>query len=139
MVPRKRPQPEVLARERQRRLPEVATEAILANTAGRLCEGTGSNVFVVVDGEVLTPPLSSGCLAGITRALVLDALDVDVTIREADLSMDVLTEADEIFLTSSTRDVQGQHRIDDRVLQAPGPHTTTIAEAFARLAVDVDP
>ena len=116
-----------------------ATEAILANTAGRLCEGTGSNVSVVVDGEVLTPPLSSGCLAGITRALVLDALDVDVTIREADLSMDVLTEADEIFLTSSTRDVQGQHRIDDRVLQAPGPHTTTIAEAFARLAVDVDP
>ena len=44
-----------------------ADEAIFANTAGMLCEGTGSNVFVVLDGEVLTPPLSSGCLAGITR------------------------------------------------------------------------
>lgn len=117
-----------------------ATEALLANTAGQLCEGTGSNVFVVLDGEVLTPPLSSGCLAGITRALVLEALDVDVAVREADLPMEVLTDADEVFLTSSTRDVQGQHRVDDRTLPAPGPVTSAVADAFARLvAADVDP
>ena len=43
------------------------TEAIFANTAGHLCEGTGSNVFYVVDGELRTPTLASGCLAGVTR------------------------------------------------------------------------
>ena len=56
------------------------TEAIFANTAGHLCEGTGSNVFYVVDGELRTPTLASGCLAGVTRALVIewcDAREVD--------------------------------------------------------------
>ncbi|WP_063770897.1 aminotransferase class IV, partial [Streptacidiphilus neutrinimicus] len=52
-----------------------ASEALLANTGGMLCEGTGSNVFVVLGGRLLTPPLSSGCLAGITRALVLEWTD----------------------------------------------------------------
>lgn len=47
-------------------------EALFANTVGDLCEGTGTNVFVELDGELLTPPLSSGCLAGITRELVLE-------------------------------------------------------------------
>ena len=49
-----------------------ALEAIFANTRGELCEATGSNVFVVIDGVVRTPPLDSGCLAGITRELVLE-------------------------------------------------------------------
>ncbi len=53
-----------------------ASEAILANLAGALCEGTGSNVFIVVNGEVITPPLSDGCLAGITRDLVVQWCDV---------------------------------------------------------------
>ena len=97
-------------------------------------------MFVVVDGAVLTPPLSSGCLAGVTRALVLEALDLDVEVREQELPMDALRTADEVFLTSSTRDVQAQHRVDERQLTAPGPVTTAVAEAFARLAAeDVDP
>ncbi len=49
-----------------------ADEALMSNTLGYLCEGTGSNVFIERHGEVLTPPLSSGCLAGITRGLVLE-------------------------------------------------------------------
>src|SRR6478735_6333060 len=49
-----------------------ATEAVFANLAGHLCEGTGSNVFYVVDGELRTPTLAAGCLAGITRHLVLE-------------------------------------------------------------------
>ena len=62
------------------------TEAIFANTTGLLCEGTGSNVFVVVDGRLLTPPLSSGCLAGVTRALVLEVTDaVEEDIPMADV------------------------------------------------------
>lgn len=113
-----------------------ASEAILGNTAGRLCEGTGSNVFVVVGGRVLTPPLSSGCLAGVTRELVLEVTDA----IEEDLPLEVLETAGEVFLTSSTRDVQGLHRIDGRVLDAPGPHTRAAEAAFAELAAsNVDP
>ena len=116
-----------------------ADEALFANTAGRLCEGTGSNVFVVQGGVVRTPPLSSGCLAGVTRELVLERID-GVDIVEADLPLDSLRSADEVFLTSSTRDVQGLHRVDDRDLAAPGPVTRAVAAAFAELvAADVDP
>ena len=49
-----------------------ASEAIFANLAGHLCEGTGSNVFYVMDGELRTPTLAAGCLAGISRALLLE-------------------------------------------------------------------
>ena len=111
------------------------TEALFANTVGDLCEGTGSNVFLVRDGEVVTPPLSSGCLAGVTRALLMDWADV----AEKDLPMPALAEADEVFLTSSTRDVQAVHAVDDRRME-PGPVTARLAEVFAaRAAADVDP
>ncbi|WP_176735779.1 aminotransferase class IV, partial [Actinacidiphila rubida] len=114
-----------------------ASEALLANTVGRLCEGTGSNVFVVLGGRLLTPPLESGCLAGITRALVADWAGAE----EADLPFDVLAEADEVFLTSSLRDVQAVHRVDDRELPgAPGPVTAKAMRVFAeRAAEQVDP
>lgn len=108
-----------------------ASEALFPNTVGQLCEGTGTNVFVVVDGEALTPPLSSGCLAGVTRELVLEI----ATVREADLPIDVLEHADEVFLTSSTRDVQGLTRIDDRSLEV-GPVTRSIADGFAALIAE---
>lgn len=113
-----------------------ASEAVLANTAGRLCEGTGSNVFVVVAGEVLTPPLSSGCLAGITRDLVLEWCGG----IERDMPLDVLATAEEIFLTSSTRDVHPVARMDDRELLAPGPVTEECARIFReRAALAMDP
>ena len=113
------------------------TEAIFANTAGALCEGTGSNVFLVVAGRLCTPPLSSGCLAGITRELVLELVEVD----EITLPVEALADADEAFLTSSTRDVQAIDRVDGRELgAAPGPVTSAAAEAFAALlARDLDP
>jgi branched-chain amino acid aminotransferase len=113
------------------------TEAILGNTAGNLCEGTGSNVFVVLDGELVTPPLSSGCLAGVTRALVLEWTGA----VERDLPLAALVEAEEVFLTSSTRDVQGLHALDDHdYAGAPGPVTAEVTKVFAeRSAADVDP
>lgn len=104
-----------------------ATEAIFANTAGNLCEGTGSNVFYVVDGEVRTPTLASGCLAGISRALVLEWYGA----REVDEPIDVLARAEEIFLVSTTRDVQAVRRCDARELQAPGPVTREVAAVWA--------
>jgi branched-chain amino acid aminotransferase len=114
-----------------------ASEAIFANTVGQLCEGTGSNIFVVVDGQLFTPPVSSGCLAGITRALTADWTGA----QEADLPMDVLERAEEIFLTSSTRDVQAVHRVDGRELPgAPGPLTAKAMRIFEEhAAADPDP
>ncbi|MFF9149178.1 aminotransferase class IV [Streptomyces sp. NPDC014861] len=122
-----------LARARER----GATEALFGNTVGRLCEGTGSNVFVVLDGRIHTPPVSSGCLAGITRALAAEWTGA----VETDLPLDVLETADEIFLTSTLRDVQAVHRVDDRRLAAaPGPVTAEAMRIFEeRAAADRDP
>jgi branched-chain amino acid aminotransferase len=114
-----------------------ASEALFANTRDELCEGTGANVFVVVDGRLLTPPLSSGCLAGITRELVIEITDT----TEETLPYDILTRADEVFLTSSTREVQAVAHVDSRpVPSAPGPITTAAADAFrALVATNLDP
>ncbi|MDX3729880.1 aminotransferase class IV [Streptomyces caniscabiei] len=114
-----------------------ATEALFANTVGQLCEGTGSNVFVVLDGEIHTPPVASGCLAGITRALVVEWTGA----RETDLPLDVLDHADEVFLTSSLRDVQSVHRVDARDLSAtPGPVTAKAMRVFdERSGDDLEP
>ncbi|MFF9067476.1 aminotransferase class IV [Streptomyces sp. NPDC014891] len=122
-----------LARARER----GASEALFANTVGRLCEGTGSNVFVVVGGRILTPPVSSGCLAGITRALTVEWTGA----QEADLPLDVLESADEVFLTSTLRDVQAVHRVDGRELSpAPGPVTAKAMRIFDEHAArDRDP
>ncbi|MFI5679646.1 aminotransferase class IV [Streptomyces cellulosae] len=125
----------VVALARARR--HGASEALFGNTVGQLCEGTGSNVFVVLDGEIHTPPLSSGCLAGITRALAAEWTGA----RETDLPLDVLERADEVFLTSTLRDVQAVHRVDDRELPgAPGPVTAKAMRIFAeRSGHDLDP
>jgi branched-chain amino acid aminotransferase len=104
-----------------------ASEAVFANLMGHLCEGTGTNVFYVLDGELRTPTLAGGCLAGITRRLVLDwygAVEVDEPIE-------VVSDASEAFLASTTRDVQPIHRWDDRDLPAaPGPITTEVRKVW---------
>jgi branched-chain amino acid aminotransferase len=114
-----------------------ASEALFGNTVGQLCEGTGSNVFVVLDGDIHTPPLASGCLAGITRALVIEWTGA----KETNLPLDVLRRADEVFLTSSLRDVQAVHRVDDRELPgAAGPVTAKAMRLFdERSGNDLDP
>jgi len=113
-----------------------AGEALMPDTQGRLCEGTGSNVFLVLDGRLITPSLATGCLAGVTRDLVLEWSGA----IEFDVPMSALSEAVEVFITSSTRDVQPVHRVDSRSLAAPGPVTTAIREDFLRRAgADADP
>ncbi|SEK84213.1 aminotransferase class IV [Nonomuraea pusilla] len=114
-----------------------AGEAIFGNLAGDLCEGTGSNVFVVRDGRLLTPTLASGCLAGVTRGLVLEWAGGE----ETDLPLSALYDAEEAFLTSTTRDVQPIRFVDDTELPAaPGPITTKAMEIFAeRSAADLNP
>lgn len=113
-----------------------ASEALLANTVGELCEGTGTNVFVVVDGELVTPPLSSGCLAGITRELVLEWFGA----REEAMPLAVLATADEVLLTSSTRDVHPVVRMDERSWSEAGPIGRQLRYDFADRALrDIDP
>ncbi|MGG8405399.1 aminotransferase class IV [Streptomyces sp. 12297] len=114
-----------------------ASEALFANTVGQLCEGTGSNVFVVLDGEIHTPPVASGCLAGITRALAVEWTGA----KETDLPFDALEGAEEVFLTSTLRDVQAVHRVDGRELGTGiGPVTAKAMRIFdERAGADLDP
>ena len=110
-------------------------EALFANSRGDLCECTGSNVFVVVDGEILTPDLDSGPLAGVTRGLVIEWCREDgLSVHVRPLPMSILDQAQEVFITSSTKDVMAVHAIDDRPVPAPGPVTAHAAQIFARLS-----
>jgi branched-chain amino acid aminotransferase len=114
-----------------------ASEAILANTRGELCEGTGSNVFVGVGGRLVTPPLDSGCLPGITRELLLEWLG---DVAEEPLPLAALAGADEAFLASSTRDVQPIRAVDGTPLPAvPGPLTRRAIDVFAVRSKEIDP
>jgi branched-chain amino acid aminotransferase len=115
-----------------------ATEALFANLAGNLCEGTGTNVFVVLDGQLLTPPLLAGCLAGVTRALVLEEAE---GADEANIPMSELARAEEVLLTSSTRDVQPLRALDGRELPGvSGPVAQRAVAAIEALqARNLDP
>jgi len=112
-----------------------AGEAVFLNTRGELCEATGSNVFAVRDGVVRTPAADAGCLLGVTRALVLELCDeYGVPAEEAVLAPEAIRDADEAFLTSSTREVQPIGRIDGRALPgAPGPTSEKVAGLLVEL------
>ncbi len=117
-----------------------ASEAVMPNTAGMLCEGTGSNIFYVIGEQLITPTLEAGPLAGVTRALVLEWCAGELDVVERDAPIDVLQTADEVILVGTTRDVQGISRVDDREIAAPGPVTRKAQEIWAREAAkNVDP
>lgn len=111
------------------------SEALFANTRDELCEGTGSNVFVVLDERIITPPLDSGCLDGITRRLLLDALrSAEVDVSERPVPMSQLEQVGEAFLVSTGRHVQPIRRLGDRRLAAcPGPLTVAAHTAWLTL------
>lgn len=102
-----------------------ASEALLANTIGNLCEGTTSNVFVVIEGKVITPPLSSGCLPGVTRELVLEWFDGE----ERNVPFEELASVQEVFLTSSTRGIHPVVELDGRTLEV-GATTSLMRTKF---------
>ena len=112
-----------------------SSEVIFPNLAGMLCEGSGSNIFVVIEGSLVTPPLSSGCLAGVTRDLIIEFLGG----IEADVPVDKVTSGDlsEAFLSSSLREAQAISHFDDFAMPvAPGPVSLNIAERFRELIKD---
>lgn len=113
-----------------------ADEAILPNVAMNICEGTGSNFFAVIDGRVFTPPLTAGCLGGITRELVCEWFDC----IEQDLPFSMLAEIPAGFLTSTTRDVQPISEIDSRALGKDHEIISQIQSEFlARSKQNIDP
>jgi branched-chain amino acid aminotransferase len=119
-----------------------AGEAIFANTRDELCEGAASNVFVVRGGQLHTPPLSSGCLAGVTRELTLEVCRTHgIPVSEESLPATALVGADEAFLTSSMREVQAIASVDGKPLSQPvGPLTRRVAGLFREfVASHADP
>ncbi|MCP5540905.1 MAG: aminotransferase class IV [Akkermansiaceae bacterium] len=117
-------------------------EAIFGNLVGNLCEGTGTNIFAVIGGKFITPPLSSGCLAGVTRGLVVElANELGLGLEEADVPLSALTGADEAFLTSTLREVQPIVEVNGQALgAAPGPMAKKLGPAFRSLTEhDLDP
>jgi branched-chain amino acid aminotransferase len=110
-----------------------AVETILLNDAGEVAEGASSNVFVVKGGQAATPPLGAGILPGITRRLVLDLCrDVGVPAREETLRVPDLLAADEIFITSTTKEAAPVSTIDGRPVGSgkPGPVHKRILQAY---------
>ncbi|WP_185972364.1 aminotransferase class IV [Georgenia yuyongxinii] len=109
-----------------------AAEAIFANTRGELCEGTGTNIFLERDGVLLTPPLTSGCLAGVTRAVVIEwAREDGIEVREDALDLAELDGAAHVGLTSSTKGMVPVVAVDGRPIE-PGPLTGRVSEVYAR-------
>jgi branched-chain amino acid aminotransferase len=112
-----------------------AHEALFCNTRGELCEATGSNLFLVRDDCAVTPPGDSGCLLGVTRGLLLEiGAEHGVTVREEPLAPSDLFDADEAFLSSTTREVQPIATVDGKQLRRVGGEVTaTLQDAFRAL------
>lgn len=106
-------------------------EAIMLNPHGRISEATGQNLFMVKNGELLTPPLVDGPLPGITRDSVMQiARDLGTPIYETSLSRGDLYTAEELFLTGSATEVIPIREIDGRTFE-PGPITQTLQQRYA--------
>ena len=79
---------------------------MLLNEHGQVSECTSANIFAATGGEVCTPPLSSGCLPGVTRELLLDVVRIPgIQVMERPLTPQDLERADQVFITSTTRDL----------------------------------
>ncbi|MBM3770602.1 MAG: branched-chain amino acid aminotransferase [Acidimicrobiia bacterium] len=110
-----------------------AFEGIMRNHRGELAECSTSNLFIVKNGQVLTPPLEAGLLPGLTRGLLFEiGAARGISVREATLLDADLFGADEAFLTSTTREIVPIVRVDDRPIAsgAPGPVALALLEAF---------
>src|SRR5580698_5956258 len=107
-------------------------EVVLLNERGEVAECTAANIFCARGGKVVTPPLSSGCLPGITRAVLLEiGASVGVEVGEAVLRPEDLYGADEVFISSTNRSMLGVSEINGRkIANAPGAITLKMEKAF---------
>jgi branched-chain amino acid aminotransferase len=114
-------------------------EAIMLNPAGYVSEATGENVFIVRNGELLTPPLAAGPLPGITRASIMAiAADLGIPMFESLLTRADLYLAEEMFCSGTAAEVTPVREIDDRVIGEPGPVTQTIQQKYFEIVKGED-
>ena len=116
-----------------------ADEAICLDKTGYVCEGVGENIFIVRDGKLLTPPLSSGALDGITRALIIRlAKKLGIEVTERNITPNELFTADEAFFTGTAAEVAPIREVNKRVIGAgkPGPVTKRIMQEFEKATKD---
>ena len=113
-------------------------EVILLNERGEVAECTAANVYLVKGDTILTPPLSSGCLEGVTRGVLFEvAGEAGVSVKEQILRPTDLYSADEVFITSTNRNVIGVGEIaGNKFAGAPGPVTKRVDQAFASYVND---
>ncbi len=105
-------------------------EAVRLNERGEIVEATAANIFWARDGELFTPSLSTGCLAGITRRFVLDAATRrKIRVTEGSFPLSVLGDADEVFLTNSGWGLLQAAELDIHRYRVPGPMSTLLSEA----------
>jgi branched-chain amino acid aminotransferase len=106
---------------------------VLLNERGEVAECTAANIFAVRAGKVFTPPLTSGCLEGVTRGVVLDiGPAAGIPVEERTLFPEDLYSADEVFISSTNRNVIGVSEIDGRkIAVAPGPVVHKVEKIFA--------
>jgi branched-chain amino acid aminotransferase len=117
-------------------------EAILLDTDGYVAEGSGENIFIVKNGVLQTPPLSSPVLAGITRDTVLQlARDQGIPVREEKFTRDTMYLADELFMTGTAAEVTPVREVDNRRIGKgePGPVTRKLQDAFFKAVRGEDP
>jgi branched-chain amino acid aminotransferase len=106
-------------------------EAILLTQDGYVADGSGENIFVVRDGRIATPDLSSSILPGITRDTVIQiAQDLGYSVEEDNLIRADLYLADEVFMCGTAAEVTPVRSVDDREIGDPGPVTRQIQEAY---------
>jgi branched-chain amino acid aminotransferase len=108
-------------------------EAIMLNPQGMVSECTGENIFVARNGRLITPPVSSGALEGITQDTVMAiARDLGHEVVVGELARSDLYIAEEMFVCGTAAEVSAVNAVDDRPLPCPGPMTTAIAADYAR-------
>lgn len=108
-------------------------EAILLDEHGNVCEGTGENIYIVRDGEILTPPTNASILDGISRRSVIRiARDLGYRVTERNLARAELYLADEVFLTGTAAELTPVREVDDHPVGPgePGPVTRHVQQAF---------
>jgi branched-chain amino acid aminotransferase len=113
-------------------------EVVLLNERGEVAECTAANIFTVKNGKVFTPPLSSGCLEGVTRGILFEiAPEAGFSFVEQTFRPEDLYSADEVFITSTNRSLIGVGEIaGHKIAAAPGPLTHRLEEVFAAYVTD---
>jgi branched-chain amino acid aminotransferase len=106
-------------------------EAVMLNSQGYVSEATGENLYIVKDGEILTPPLSAGPLPGITRSTIFTiAADLGMPIKEMLISRSDLYLAEEMFCSGTAAEVTPVREVDGRIIGDPGPVTLAIQQKY---------